>query len=89
MTRQIQTKLKRIAAVTAVSATALTLLIGATRSEWSIVGKDDRVPSVADCRKAEMKSDDFCSGVKLPETTTEAYQVMPGLSIIEQVEARS
>lgn len=88
MTRTIPNTLKRVAAAGLVGATALSMFIGASSYEWSVVGKDDRLPSVADCRKAEMINTEICTGVKLPTTTTEAYQVMPGLSIIEQVESR-
>lgn len=88
MTRTIPNTLKRVAAAGLVGATALSMFIGASSYQWSVVGKDDRPASVADCRKAELIDASFCNGVKLPATTTEAYQVMPGLSIIEQVESR-
>lgn len=77
-----------IATAAVVGAIALTVFNGATRFEWAVVGKDDRAASIADCRLAEMRSADICTDVRLPATTTEAYEVMPGLSIIEQVEGR-
>lgn len=58
---------------------------GASTHEFSVVGKDDRPESIADCRDPEMITRDYCSGVQLPETTTESYTVMPGLTIAEQV----
>lgn len=60
--------------------------IGATAYEWAPIGKDDRVASVADCRSAADAAGAACTGVALPRTFAEATEVMPGLSIVEQVE---
>jgi hypothetical protein len=75
---------RRIAAAGAALAVAL-LLSGASSPEFQVIGKDDRPPSVADCRDPDLVARDACSGVSLPETATESYTVMPGLTIVEQV----
>jgi hypothetical protein len=82
--RLLTASIRRI--VFASGAIALALVSsGASTHEYSIVSKDDRLESVADCRDPEMIARDTCSGVQLPETTTESYTVMPGLTIAEQV----
>lgn len=70
----------------ALLATAVAAMtVGASSYEFSPVGKEDRLPSVADCRDAKTSIDPGCSGVDLPETSVETYTVAPGFSIATQV----
>lgn len=76
--------LVRVAAAAGVAAVALTNL-GAAEYDFAPISKDDRAASVADCRGDAGAAAGACDGVVLPHTVTEAYMVMPGLTVVEQV----
>jgi len=76
--------LVRVAVAAGVAAVAL-MNIGATDYDFAPVAKDDRAASVADCRGDAGAATTSCEGVSLPHTVTEAYMVMPGLTVVEQV----
>lgn len=76
--------LVRVAIAAGVAAVALTNL-GAAEYDFAPISKDDRAASVADCRGDAGAATGACGGVALPHTVTEAYMVMPGLTVVEQV----
>ncbi|WP_181702859.1 hypothetical protein [Chthonobacter albigriseus] len=78
-------QLKRVGLAAAASVVAFGL-IGASTYEFSLIGKADRPPSPADCRSDRMSGVGDCAGIDLPMTTTEAYEVAPGLTIVERVD---
>jgi hypothetical protein len=80
-----KTTVLRISAVFAASLAA-TGFLGAAPYEWAPIGKADRPFSLADCRTEKMNATDFCRGVELPETSTDAVEVAPGLTILQQSE---
>lgn len=62
-----------------------TLNLGASEYEYAPISKDDRPASVADCRDPDVAGSSECVGVDLPQTATETYVVMPGLTVVEQI----
>ncbi len=76
--------LTRVAGVVGAIAVAAVNL-GASDYDYAPIAKDDRAASVADCRDPEFASSASCAGIDLPQTATETYMVMPGLTVVEQV----
>jgi hypothetical protein len=77
-------RLKRVAlAIAGLGVAALSS--GATPYEYAVIGKNDRLPSIADCRDPDLATGVDCQGIELPITQAETIAVKPGLSLAAQV----
>jgi hypothetical protein len=68
----------------AVAMAALAML-SASPNPWPSLAKSDRVASPADCRGIGATDTVDCLGVVLPVTRSEAIDVAPGLTVVDQI----
>mgnify|MGYP001217443898 CR=1 FL=1 len=76
-------KALRQAAMLGVAAVIAASFVGAGEYEWSMAPKDDRLPSMADCRGARPDRD-ACAGVTLAPSAASTVTSIGGLSIVER-----
>jgi hypothetical protein len=71
--------------IRAVSLVLAVSLVGASPNPYPNLARADRVASPADCRLTESAGSIDCLGVVLPMTAGEVLDVVPGLSVVDQV----